>query len=415
MSSTIDRFNNLSAQRKLSLLTLFIASVFVLILLFSWARAQDFRVLYTGLSDVEAAGIIEELKGTDIQYRVASGALISVEAERLYETRLWLKGRGFRQRGLVGRGLNQKSGAKWIEGNIPGFSDINGEELKFDMNAQELEYRRRVERGYEARIEEILAPLVGEGKVIASVSAQIDFKHVQRTMESFDPDNVVVRSEELNIEKKVPSGGAQGRLLPQVRNESYNYEINKITSTTIEPTARLSRLSVAVLVDGSYTATIGAVGATQGEGYIERTEEEIAQYKSLVEQAAGLLTSRGDTLEVVSIPFDPQGDTLNGAPTIFGRFIGDGVYRSSLRYATILILALLTIVFILRPLIKGLFTTEPGFAPDGEGAFFATAEPVEIKSITEVREKMRDIVEDNPRAAAHIIKGWLRGKGDANR
>jgi flagellar M-ring protein FliF len=92
-----------------------------------------------------------------------------------------------------------------VFGNLLTPKDEDGEELGAD--ATRLQYAREVEKGYVQRIEAMLAKVLGPGKVVARVTADIDFSANEREEESFDPGGQVLRSER-SIEEG--SGGAAG-------------------------------------------------------------------------------------------------------------------------------------------------------------------------------------------------------------
>ena len=60
----------------------------------------------------------------------------------------------------------------------------------------ELDKQRALERGLEDRVQHLLVPLVGEGHSVVRVSAALDFSHVERTSEKYDPGSSIVRSEQ---------------------------------------------------------------------------------------------------------------------------------------------------------------------------------------------------------------------------
>src|SRR5690606_36619359 len=77
-----------------------------------------------------------------------------------------------------------------------------------------------------------------------------------------------------------------------------NYEITRTTRTeTLEP-GRVKRLSVAVLVDGTYTK-----GANNETTYAPRTKEDLDRITALVRSAIGFDEKRGDVVEVVNLRF----------------------------------------------------------------------------------------------------------------
>ena len=118
----------------------------------------------------------------------------------------------------------------------------------------------------------------------------------------------------------------------------------------VAPTGEIKKLSVAVLVDGTYQ--VGAKGERQ---YVPRSAEELAKYREIVKSAVGFNESRGDRVDVADAHFDIQDDpeaALQGeAQRVFWvKLSGYGVY---------VILGLLFCLFIARPLIQ-MLTGRPG-------------------------------------------------------
>ncbi|NMA99643.1 MAG: flagellar M-ring protein FliF, partial [Phyllobacteriaceae bacterium] len=167
------------------------------------------------------------------------------------------------------------------------------------------------------RIEDMLANVVGAGRARVEVAAELDFNRSTRTEEIFNPESQVVRSTQLRESENL-SGGLNGQVtvaneLPGASQgagssgmteqgtsteEVINYEISKTTQTAVTEAGAIKRLSVAVVVDGSYV--------DDGQGnviYTPRSADEIAQILTLVRSAAGYSEARGDSVEVVNMQF----------------------------------------------------------------------------------------------------------------
>ncbi|MBZ0252256.1 MAG: flagellar M-ring protein FliF, partial [Candidatus Methylomirabilis sp.] len=188
-----------------------------------------------------------------------------------------------------------------------------------------LEYQRKVEGDLERRVESLLSAALGAGKVIASVTAEMDFTQSETTKEAFDPDGAVVRSEQRSDEKNVgrgesASGGVPGGKTDGAEasrtvtttpsqgtkaTETINYEVSKVVNRTVAPVGVIKRISVAVMVDGVYVAS-----GDEGDGplqYQPRSEEEMARLAALIRGAVGFDEKRGDAIEVTNVPFDRPG------------------------------------------------------------------------------------------------------------
>jgi flagellar M-ring protein FliF len=76
-----------------------------------WSMQPDYRVLFSNLSEADAAAIVTELKRTKSVYRLGDGGTtIRVPADRVYETRLALMSSGVPLSGGVGFEIFDKQG-----------------------------------------------------------------------------------------------------------------------------------------------------------------------------------------------------------------------------------------------------------------------------------------------------------------
>ena len=183
------------------------------------------------------------------------------------------------------------------------------------LNNAHLEYRLKLESSLEHRINELLAPVLGPGKMIAKVNATLDYSQRTIRREIYDPDTSVVRSEQRSEEQQTGRAnleggstdvnfrgdGLGGSLSSQEGNResrTLNYEINKEEHNIVGQMGEITRLTVAVAVDGSYAKN--ADGTWQ---YTPRTEQELEQIRQLVANTVGFSAARGDTIEVSNMAF----------------------------------------------------------------------------------------------------------------
>ena len=191
------------------------------------------------------------------------------------------------------------------------------------LAATQFKYSRRLEDTYKKRIEDLLTPLVGAGRVRAEVVADVDFTYTEETSESFDPARSVVRSEQISEDlttgnATIPSGipGAVSNQPPEAtgidpatiategeqaepknssRSSTRNFEVDRTIRHTRPQAGAIRRLSVAVLIDD--TPVEGAeTQATLTPGDIER-------YTALVREAVGFDEARGDSVVVLNEAF----------------------------------------------------------------------------------------------------------------
>ena len=77
-------------------------------------------------------------------------------------------------------------------------------------STRQLEYTRKLEEGYQRRIIELLEPMVGAGRVRATVTADLDFTVTEETHENYDPQKTAVRSEQTANEMRKGGDGVEG-------------------------------------------------------------------------------------------------------------------------------------------------------------------------------------------------------------
>ena len=318
------------------------------------------------------------------------------------------------------------------------------------------DYETRVARN----VEELLERSLGPGKARVDVRADMDFDRITTSSESFDPDGQVVRSTQtvtqnddstsggdqpVTVTNNLPNGQATAvapttpsRSKAARNEETVNYEISKTTRSQVREAGEVKRLSVAVLVDGTYTAKPD--GTKQ---YAPRTPEELKQLTALVRSAIGYSEKRGDTVEVVNLKFaTPEEPAPAAAPGGFLGFEKADLIRMG-ETMTLAVVALLVILLVVRPLIFKLLEggaavgaetagllPDPGLAahpqlpaPAGMTAAQAAALPVprtpaieqQMIDIGQIEgrvaassiKKIGEIVEKHPEEAVAIVRSWM--------
>ncbi|MBF0621076.1 MAG: flagellar M-ring protein FliF [Magnetococcales bacterium] len=228
--------------------------------------------------------------------------------------------------------------------------------------------QRKKEQDLERRAQDILDKALGEGKSIIRVTAELDFSRVEQQQELYDPDGQVPRSEQFTNESSrgvfgvggVPgvqpndandtlvAGATGSNQTRDVERETINYEITKTVNRVLKPVGSIQRLSIAVMVDGTYRSS---GNEDEPPVYQERSEKEMSNYQRLVEKAIGFDAERGDTIEVINTAFEPI------APVEESRI---KFWEQPEFYLQVLmaLIILSMLIFILRPMIKKLLVPE---------------------------------------------------------
>ncbi|MDH5392544.1 MAG: flagellar basal-body MS-ring/collar protein FliF [Gammaproteobacteria bacterium] len=157
-------------------------------------------------------------------------------------------------------------------------SDATDKNNSMAMGVKQYQYTRQLETDLVQRIETLLAPIIGVGKVRAEVNAEVDFDAIESTSENFDPEKRIVRSEQTSENRKAAGLEAEGipgaltnkppgdavltenteitdvnatdnGIVNSSRNAVRNFEVDKTISHKKRSTGLVKRLTVAVLVD----------------------------------------------------------------------------------------------------------------------------------------------------------------------
>lgn len=221
------------------------------------------------------------------------------------------------------------------------------------MAGKQFDYSRRMEGMLTQRVHNILQPVLGNDRYKAEVSADLDFSAVESTSEQFNPDQPALRSEQAVNEQRASSQGPQGvpgalsnqppgpasapqttggaagsaaaiqpgqplvdangqqimdpatgqpMLAPYPSDKreqtTKNFELDRSISHTRQQQGRLTRLSVAVVVDDQ--VKVDANGETTRAPW---GAEDLARFTRLVQDAVGFDASRGDSVTVINVPF----------------------------------------------------------------------------------------------------------------
>src|SRR5690554_3949823 len=218
---------------------------------------------------------------------------------------------------------------------------------------KQYDYVRRMEGMFTQRVHNILLPILGDGRYKAEVSAEVDFSAIESTSETFNPDQQALRSEQSLLEERTSSQGPQGipgalsnqppgaamvpeqagggaqaggpvapgqplvdadglqiidpatgqpKLAPypsdRREQSTRNFEVDRSISYVRQDQGRLQRLSVAVVVDDR--VLVGPEGQLLRQPW---SEQDLARFTRLVQDAVGFNAARGDSVSVINAPF----------------------------------------------------------------------------------------------------------------
>ncbi len=234
------------------------------------------------------------------------------------------------------------------------------------------ELHRATELRLSRAVEDMLEQSLGPGRVRAEASVQMNFDRVNETAESYNPDQQVVRSTQTSSDKtnsteaekavttqnnlpNADAGQGQSGSQEQKQEETTNYEIGKTVRTMVREQPQIARISLAVMVDGVVQA-----GRDGKPVWTERSEDDIARIRRLVQSAIGFDEKRGDKVEVVSMRFATPDDVSTLPETrLLGMILEKSDVISMAQSAVLAVVVLLALVFVLRPMALRLSAIAP--------------------------------------------------------
>jgi flagellar M-ring protein FliF len=290
------------------------------------------------------------------------------------------------------------------------------------LSGSQMEYQQAFETNTMTKILSMLEPVVGKGKIQAKVSAAFNFTRSEKTEEKYDPDGVVVRSEQKSTEKSstgfsggVPgvstnsaggssSGGSTG--LSQKQDEMINYETSKTITRVINSPVALERLTVALVIDGILASQKETV--ENADQYDVRSDEDIKYYEDIVKKTIGFTEDRGDEISLSVMPFKkPEVIEVGEVKKDYLPLI-----LTILKYFVPIVIALMFFLLIVKPLMNSLSKVPARRmtrAIAGEEGLTGLEAPSAPKELT-LQEQVVDWAGSNSGQAAGMIKGWVEEK-----
>jgi flagellar M-ring protein FliF len=298
-----------------------------------------------------------------------------------------------------------------------------------DVRAQQtLAYEQRVA----SEVEEMLARVVGAGKAVVRVSADLDFDRRETTSERYvEEDGVPPLAETTRTETYEGTGAAVGGVLGPENEEvpvadgaestyesessTRNNAVGRVQEESRSAPGAVQRLSVAVLLD------------TQSAGTVD-----IGEVRELVATAVGLDEERGDEVAVTRMAFDQTAAEEAQEALAQAREQEERAELFALlRTAGLVVLVVLGLIVGLRatrrPKAVGLDPAEralledlrrrselpssnvreiePAGTPSLEAA--PTTSPTALPPRDNVRAEVRELVEQQPDEVAALLRSWL--------
>ena len=325
-------------------------------------------------------------------------------------------------------------------------SGSQGAESARSRKEYELEQKR--ESSYIEKIDSILIPVLGLGNYTAQADVTMDFTSLEQTQRSYNPDLPAIRSE-MTVENSSIGGaiaGIPGALTNQPpldsnipenastsstqqtpgrnhKEETRNYELDTTVSHTKQQVGMIRRLSVSVALD--YVTSTAEDGT---ESIAPRAQAELLDIRRLLQGGIGFDVTRGDSLEVVSIPFNREGEV----PLVDIPFWEDPKFLPLLKLGGGIFIIALLILVVVRPMVRKLINpddmkadeldadegldlgdetisllaeefdeSQVGFAADG------TFMLPDLHKDEDVLKAVRALVANEPELSSQVVKNWM--------
>jgi len=326
-------------------------------------------------------------------------------------------------------------------GNLLIAPDVRGN--KAGLDPTQLEYLHQLESSYIARIESIIAPIVGAGNVHAQVTADLDFAQTEQTAETFKPNpspqEAAIRSQQISDAAggaggaaggvpgalsnqppgaasapiTAPPGAATGGAASAVttptpaaatgaRESTVNFELDKTVKRTKLPVGAVKRLSTAVVVNYKQkTAEDGKVSM------VPLTQPELVQINNLVKESMGFSQQRGDSLNVVNAAFNlPQPERVEEV-AFWEKPRFEASAMAVLKFIGIAIVLWFLVSRLLMPILRQLAIPPP--APPMEER--PSTQPARESVVYQDNlQAARQIARQDPKVVATVVKEWVGGE-----
>ena len=338
------------------------------------------------------------------------------------------------------------------------------QDLATMASRKEFELQQKKEAEYKQKIDSILIPVLGLGNFTAEVDVTMDFSTEEKTSKTFNPDGSSVRSEVTreNINGSTVSGGIPGSLSNQppassqipetIKNDNNtgtvvsgssvgnmskeatrNYELDTVITHKQKGYGGISKLSVSVAVNYLEQTVDGKLQQTP------RNDADLDKIRKLLEGGLGIDATRGDALEVVSVPFNrvQSLDELPEEPIYEQEWFWRGF-----KILASVILVIVIVLVVIKPMVEKLLADkkkedhdtgaedlDDQVALDGDDDLHLIAQSVEgsngesvynvkngqvilpdIHKDEDVLRAVRALVANEPDLAAKVVKEWLEGE-----
>jgi flagellar M-ring protein FliF len=336
-------------------------------------------------------------------------------------------------------------------GSLLNSPDENAEAV---ASTRHFEQTRKLEESYQQRIIELLEPMLGAGRVRATVTADMDYTVTEETHENYDPQKTAVRSEQTSNEMRKGGDGAEGipgalsnqppgtsgaPVIPgaatpgnpvspptaagaaqanaassgpssSAQRSTRNFEVDRTLSYVKQPVGSLKRLNVGVVLDDWQKVDADGKVTTA-----PMSDTDIKRFTQLIKESIGLKDDRGDQINVLNQAFksNPALPPVDALPLWQQPWLIQ-LAKQIVGAALVLVVAFL----VLRPLMKSLTKSSgrsSAASEDIDGDRLSlSGQGKAIKLSPSFEQQIaaaRTLVGQDPRRAAQVVKDWVAADG----
>jgi flagellar M-ring protein FliF len=289
-------------------------------------------------------------------------------------------------------------------------SDANGDDAAFQLQLQ-------MESRYRQALSALLGPMLGAGNFAVEIHVDVDQSESQSTRESYPKDDRALRQEEGNKTSNTATSpaavGIPGALsnqpppASQLSNQSRNtsvdsgnpnenqsaetytrsFDVGREISVTHQPVGKVRRLTVAVAL-------------RDVKGAKPRSPAELGSLEALIKGAVGFDVARGDVVALSARAF--------AEPDVVTEHIWDSPwFMVAIRQLGALIVALLTLFFLGRPMLKALRNRASNESPAVDNVL---EQPKNQSQLPTERQITLDMIEAAPSYAdrATLVRDFVK-------
>jgi flagellar M-ring protein FliF len=269
------------------------------------------------------------------------------------------------------------------------------------LTAHQLELRQKTEDYLTKKVQTLLNGVLGQGNSIVRVSAEVDFKKVDQTIRTFDPNNTVVRGEQ---REETVTTNQQPNSSTTNESSITNFEINETMEHVVQESGNIRRVTVAVFVNYLNQIPAAGGGAPQPTA---RPQADLDNIRQIVQNSVGYDQVRGDQVAINQFNFDTSQIDQERSR------LEDAEQREfwySVAQKLLLVISIMIFVLFARSLLRSLKILPPKeAAEEGIEAAVPIEEEISIEAQkrAQIQEQVMIFAKEKPANVAKLLKTWM--------